>query len=84
LPPGVSEGMIPGNRPEDLEDDAFFEALDAQLRREHPESAAVIDELWENHEDALVDVARLARGLGYNSGYADGQLEANTEGGKVD
>lgn len=28
LPPGVTEGMIPGNRPEDLEWEGFHEWLD--------------------------------------------------------
>lgn len=35
LPPGVSESDIPGNRPEDLAWDKFFEKIDVDCNNNH-------------------------------------------------
>jgi hypothetical protein len=66
LPPGVTEGMIPGNRPEDEADEAFFDALSAR-------SVALGFDLPDDgqFEDAL----RAARDLGYDVGHDDGRAE---------
>jgi len=34
LPPGVTDGMIPGNRPEDIEWEMFYEWLDSDCYNE--------------------------------------------------
>lgn len=65
LPPGVSVSMIPGNRPEDIEDEAFWETLDAKLIENGIDLPEFTDELTK-----VVDVAR---GLAYERGYADGR-----------
>jgi len=40
LPPGVTEGMIPGNRPEDAEWEEFYEKLPEMLEDLSVEEAA--------------------------------------------
>jgi len=79
MPPGVSVNDIPGNRPEDVEEDAFWEALDVRMREKHPESAGKIDELWETHEQMFIDIALEIRELAYHRGFNEGKLEADLE-----
>lgn len=63
LPPGVSVGMIPGNRPEDDEAEAFWQALYGRLT---PEQGALLDSApgeWE----ALIEIVR---DVAYEAGRA--------------
>jgi hypothetical protein len=87
LPPGVSEGMIPGNRPEDLEEEAFWDRFDVQLREKMPHYAAVVDEIEDQMlsvtlsdgqewmvEEAITGITQLARDMGYEKGIDDERL----------
>lgn len=75
LPPGVSMNMIPGNRPEDLDEEAFYEALFAKLE-ERKVPAGALDKL---DEYPMTEVVEVARDLGYERGFADGRMEAQIE-----
>ena len=71
LPPGCEVHHIPGNRPEDLAEEAWWEKL-GELCPDVPE------EIWDDERvQKLVESARdLAWTLGYNEGRADEQLIA--------
>lgn len=66
LPPGVSVNDIPGNRPEDLAEEAWWEKL-GELCPDVPEA------IWDDeHVQKLVNVARdLAYAQGYGEATAD-------------
>lgn len=74
LPPGVNLSDIPGNRPEDEADEAFWRELDKQI---DPEAMKLID------ENDLVCVIELVRDMAYTAGYregvADGRLDLYME-----
>ena len=72
LPPGVSVGMIPGNRPEDIAEEAFWETL-----TERAPSDLLPEEWWD--DGGLAALVKIARDLGYAEGYNDGSLEADLE-----
>ena len=85
LPPGVSESMIPGNRPEDVTEDAFWHALNKKFEAECPNFMEIIDWLH-NEPPALVELeaavdgyVTYARDIGYEQGYAEGKAEAQIE-----
>lgn len=73
LPPGVTESMIPGNRPEDLKEEAFWEELidrvekDDLLKRHLPEN-------WDEAPvyQALIEIVR---NMAYCEGLHDGIVE---------
>ncbi len=67
LPPGVTDSMIPGNRPEDLAEEAFWEAL--------YEKAGVTSEDSLDAE-GVVRLIQAARDLAYQAGYNAGHAEA--------
>jgi hypothetical protein len=62
LPPGVSEGMIPGNRPEDLADEEFWEAL---LERLPKGASAQLTDAIEIGRVWVLLIAQRAREIGY-------------------
>jgi hypothetical protein len=74
LPPGVNVGDLPGNRPEDLEEDAFWTEFDRQREK-------LGLEVSEEHYDAdwFMEAIQIARDIGYNRGYTDGLDEARME-----
>jgi hypothetical protein len=86
LPPGVTENMIPGNRPEDADDDAFFDKLLNLPGLERGAADAVAS------STALQEVVIAARDLGFAAGYNEGRAdeglyrdkEAAYEGGDMD
>ena len=69
LPPGVSENMIPGNRPEDLEYEHFWDTL---IDRVGDLSGA--PSFW-YEQDWLITVVDMAAELSYDKGMADGRME---------
>jgi hypothetical protein len=80
MPPGVSVNDIPGNRPEDLAEEAWWEKL-GELCPDVPE------EIWDDERvQKLVESARdLAYSTGYQEGRADEQLaEAGRESESVE
>lgn len=45
LPPGVSVNDIPGNRPEDIEDDIFMEKVEKVFAEQYPNYQAAVEKL---------------------------------------
>jgi hypothetical protein len=74
LPPGVSISDIPGNRPEDLEEEEFWAEF---TRKCHNEGIAgdIIDCGWEDDE-IFSRAIIIARDLGYSKGQADAEADA--------
>src|SRR5215831_14585339 len=88
MPPGVNTNMIPGNRPEDLLEEAFWAAFEAKLDEkkctgftlDQPGRSAnfvSLDDLWDNA--AFVEVIGIARDLGFDHGYGQGQNDMAME-----
>jgi hypothetical protein len=80
MPPGVSVNDIPGNRPEDLAEEAWWEKL-GEICPDVPE------EIWDDERvQKLVESARdLAYSTGYQEGRADEQVaEAGRESESVE
>lgn len=80
LPPGVTEGMIPGNRPEDLKEEAFWEVFLDKIDSEKieiPEEAGPVQ--WDDLSHWLMRVIVVARDLGYSEGVHDGIVEEQME-----
>lgn len=76
LPPGVTDSMIPGNRPEDIEYDAFWEAV---TNKAHELGLGEVwPDAWPEDERIiqLIDwISGEAYTKGYNAGLGDAQLE---------
>jgi hypothetical protein len=77
LPPGVTVSMIPGNRPEDLDEEAFWYAFETRLAKIL--TPAQMD-VWnagmsDANEDILVAAVTLARDMGYERLIADDEME---------
>lgn len=70
LPPGVSLHHIPGNRPEDMEDEAFWEELYKQF--EHHGVAIPEDQ---DGEEWFVRAFEICRDLAFDRGYKQGQAD---------
>lgn len=70
LPPGVGPGDIPGNRQEDMWEEAFIDAFDTAVEK----AGLELFEDWPNHEP-FWKVITIARDLGYNQGFGDGKDE---------
>lgn len=68
LPPGVTESMIPGNRPEDFADEAFLGALEDRLA-----AAGLGVDL---DDEAIAKAIEIAKELAYAAGYADAEADA--------
>ena len=83
LPDGVTENMIPGNRPEDLREDSFWEAFFERLDKEKGRWNIDFDKLaldclgqyWADHY-LITIIGTVARDLGYDQGFGDGKAEA--------
>jgi hypothetical protein len=74
LPPGVSPNDIPGNRPEDLAEEAFWIELDNAFEIKYGKQGHDWLE-WQEHadsDDLLFQYVTMARDVGYNRGYQDG------------
>lgn len=74
LPPGVSESMIPGNRPEDLAEEEFCEKLaEALLKKDWRQED--IDDLFESDRyQAITETRDLGYVRGFNEGRAEEQM----------
>jgi hypothetical protein len=79
LPPGVSEHMIPGNRPEDIAEEEFWETLDNEFLNQWPLLAAALQPVWDGDDrdmiEAIFHYAEMARDLGYKRGFGEGKME---------
>lgn len=64
MPPGVSVSDIPGNRPEDLAEEAWWEKL-GELNPDVPQ------EIWD--DEKVQKLVESARDLAYSAGYAEGR-----------
>jgi len=71
LPPGVSEHMIPGNRPEDVLEEAFWNNLEEKLKERN--NLEVEDEFWQ--ADWFQTAVTMAREIGYDLGFQEGRAE---------
>lgn len=71
LPPGVNDNMIPGNRPEDLREEKFFEDHAERCAKE----GITLDEDWESERAGRIFT--IARDLGYDEGYQDACAESD-------
>ena len=71
LPPGCSVNDIPGNRPEDAEDEAFWAALAERMSLDIP------DNLYD--ADWFMEAINVARDLGYHAGAAEARYEAELD-----
>jgi hypothetical protein len=67
MPPGVSVNDIPGNRPEDLAEEAWWEKL-GELCPDVPE------EIWD--DERVQKLVESARDLAYSTGYQEGRADA--------
>jgi|SRR5215469_408423 len=82
LPPGVTESMIPGNRPEDEAHDKFIEHIFTMLGESIGEQRAkhffdYIDK--EDWEEVLLELVDIAAGLGAAKAVMEAQYEADIE-----
>jgi len=77
LPPGVHSNMIPGNRPEDEAEEAFWDKQYDEFIKQHYELAAHLDVLTDDakNEEAIEAFAQMARDTGYQIGFAEGRAE---------
>jgi hypothetical protein len=74
--------MIPGNRPEDEAEEAFWETFAEKLETKTiststgstSETVIAIDDLWDDPD--FVKVVQTSRDIGYQRGYNEGQAEA--------
>ena len=66
LPPGVSVNDIPGNRPEDLAAEEFWEKL-GEICPDVPEA------IWD--DEKVQKLVESARDLAYAAGYAEGRAD---------
>lgn len=76
LPPGVSVNMIPGNRPEDLADEAFWEKL-YELAHKESGNHTELDNMMDN--DTVQLLVQKARELGYIEGTNDEKMNQDLE-----
>jgi predicted DNA-binding ribbon-helix-helix protein len=74
LPPGITESMIPGNRPEDAEEEAFWDELASRMGLPANKLAERVFDQVAN-DDNLSKVIELARDIGYERGMQDGRAE---------
>jgi hypothetical protein len=81
MPPGVNENMIPGNRPEDVANERFWSEFEDKLEERGIDVPDGSQEFIQEPVDAwnstwFVEAVVLARDMGYNLGYAQGEGDA--------
>jgi len=77
MPPGVNEWDIPGNRPEDVMEEHFWTAFEHKLAEENievPDGENDSFDAW--NSDWFIRAVDMARNMGYNLGYAQGEGDA--------
>lgn len=74
LPPGVSVGMIPGNRPEDEAWEKFLTAFDAECEKQKVE---IPEECYDAHW--FMCCLSIAASIAYNGGYGDALHDSELE-----
>jgi hypothetical protein len=74
LPPGCNVSDLPGNRPEDLDEERFWDAL---LDNPKTPDDVLPEEWWE--DDGITQLVNLVREMAYNAGYGDGQNDMGME-----
>jgi hypothetical protein len=73
LPPGVSVNDIPGNRPEDEAEEAFWSELDKKFAEKFPQYEEDIEYVFSHDlDEAVARYVEMARDMGYSKGYDDG------------
>lgn len=80
MPPGVSVNDIPGNRPEDLKYEEFWDNLLSKFNEKYgKDKARQLDELLnsseEIYETIITDLVDMAAELSYSEGISDGREE---------
>lgn len=79
MPPGVSVNDIPGNRPEDMREEAFWETLDEKMREKYPRGYNELMSIFADHDgfdEVVYAYVNIARDLVSADAYAEGQQEA--------
>jgi len=77
MPPGVTTNMIPGNRPEDLAEEEFWDKLTGKLMEE-----LKMEEL-EDFDPFTEKAIEIARDLGYQRGFNEGSADAEASYGAL-
>lgn len=79
LPPGVSESMIPGNRPEDEAEERFWDELWNRLYNKKnilpPDIAAMFVKYFGDDEHWTTDLINIVREMAYTEGMNDGRSD---------
>ena len=81
LPPGVNVNMIPGNRPEDETEEAFWNVLSTLFAKKYPSFDEIISWLRAEPpamvelEVALDAYVVMAKDIGYATGFDEGRAE---------
>jgi len=82
MPPGVNTNMIPGNRPEDMEEEAFWIKLDEDFDKwckaqKKPKFAEAIQYIANSDDlaEAFQYYVEMARDMGYDKGSKDAYYE---------
>jgi len=81
LPPGVSVNDIPGNRPEDITEEKFWEELDARFMNQFGDKGEKWLTLLEDldPDDMIIEYVRVARELAYETGYKEAEHELDMQ-----
>ena len=84
MPPGVNPSDIPGNRPEDIEEERYWSHLDKKFEEVHGKGwMDRIDKLLSEGDprdnEAILDYVQMARDISYSAGYKQGQHDAFEE-----
>jgi hypothetical protein len=81
MPPGVSTNDIPGNRPEDFAEGAFWDTLAERFNKEYPQHEKAIAYIFASHDldDAMYEYVTMARDIGYERGREEARDEAGLE-----
>jgi len=72
LPPGCSVNDIPGNRPEDIAEEAFWDIL---IGRVEAEGGSGLPAGWYD-DKAIVALIEVVRDMEYAQGFGDGRDDA--------
>src|SRR5262245_66174836 len=78
MPPGVNEWDIPGNRPEDVMEERFWSEFEDKLEEKGIDvpdgtQAFIVEPVDAWNSTWFVEAVAVAREMGYNLGYAQGQ-----------